>query len=109
MTTPPPCNLCSTSNTTTAVKLDNIIKALIVKSKTEILNGFKQEIKTLKETISVLHERVNQLEATNALLASRCQNLEQKYSNESFDFDYLCREAEERQKTRKFVVISGLP
>ena len=87
------------------------IKSLIENSTAEILKGLRQEVDTLKESISSLHKRVDQLDTANAKLASRCQELQQKCSAalaNKIDFDDVCRETEERWKRRNFIIISGL-
>lgn len=89
------------------------IKALIETSKKEILDGFKQEIDKLNKNISLLQTRVDKLDATNVLLASRCQTLEQKIQHvenqDKMMFEELCGETEERWKRRNFLMVSGLP
>ena len=73
----------------------------------------KDELKSLKEDISVLSSRVDKLEKDNRILLKANEELsKQKKTQQSIDDDQIgsvMREVEQRYLRRKNVIIRGLP
>jgi hypothetical protein len=94
----------------------NDIKSLIESSKTEILSVVKNESDRLKAMIKSFNSRLDEVERKNNLLESRCKTLEEKCTK----YEKMCQqketsdqelidEAMERQRRRKYLIITGLP
>ena len=95
----------------------NDIKVLIESSKTEILDAVKQENDQLRSMIATLTQRLIEMESVNRDLLKKTQSLEEKYKNlesrlqgrEGASSDEeLIREAMERHRRRKYLIVSGL-
>ena len=94
----------------------NDIKSLIESSTTEILSIVKTENEKLKSMIKIFNNRVDEVERKTNLLESKCKDLEEKcirlekmcQQKDTSDQE-LIEEAMERQRRRKFLIISGLP
>lgn len=97
-----------------AISLSDI-KSLIENSKAEILSSVKSENEKLKSMIKTFNKRLDDVERKTELLESRCKILEEnckKYEKlskqrEASDQE-LIEEAMERNRRRKFLIVSGL-
>lgn len=107
----------SVSNSTSITL--NEIKTLIDKSNAEILKTVKDEIQKYGEKFDSLLTRIDEMSKQNEQLESRVRELEQKVAStcmsntpppvqDPFLEENVIREAEERHKRRKYVIISGL-
>ena len=109
--TPTQRTLRSGSNSSNITLQD--IKSLIESKTGEILNEFKKEVVELKEIISLLTKRVDNLDAKNAQLTMQCEFLTRKCQNSEVvnrqQFEDTCREIQERQRRSKYIVVTGIP
>jgi hypothetical protein len=104
------------SNSQHDLTLDNI-KILIENSKAEVIDSLKKivrdELKSLKEDISVLSSRVDKLENDNRLLFRGYEDLsKQAKAHQALDdgqIEEVVREIEQRYLRRENVIIRGLP
>lgn len=95
------------------------IKTLIDSSNAEILKTVKVELQKYGEKFQSLFTRIEELMKQNEQLTSRIEELEQKVDflssgplggeRHPFLEENVLREAEERHKRRKYVIVSGLP
>ena len=76
----------------------------------------KKENAKLENLIVTLNKRLDDLETKNSFLESKCKILEEKCGSFPIDsphmeemFEEVVRETMERQRRRKYLIISGLP
>jgi hypothetical protein len=95
-------------STTQTITLHDI-KTLLDNLKSEL----KLEINKVNDKIEFLLQRANETDAKIDSLEKRCKLLESKQTAKekdgNFDTEEMLREAEERHKRRKFLIISGIP
>lgn len=113
-TNTPPNRRNLRSSIQTDISLENIkimVEAAIEKSKNEIINSLKEELKCLKITVSSLVSRVEKLEEDNKVLFNQHQETLNS-SAASISFDSKCAELLEEMKQRDLrkcnVVIYGV-
>ena len=97
-----------------AISLSDI-KELIETSKSEILDAVKQENDKLRKMIKSLNQRLTEMECANSFLVEksrslekRCDEYERSLERRALSDEDLMREATERHRRRKYLIVSGL-
>lgn len=97
--------LRSKSNPSNAITLSDI-KTLIEKNKDAILESLKDEIEKQTSLISTLVKQVEDLHKKNLNLEQKCNKLEEAMSRMTTS---VLEEANDQQRRRKNLIISGVP
>lgn len=97
--------LRSKSNPSNAITLSDI-KTLIEKNKDAILESLKDEIEKQTSLISTLVKQVEDLHKKNLKLEQKCNKLEEAMSRMTTS---VLEEANDQQRRRKNLIISGVP
>lgn len=94
------------------------IKNLIESSREEILKSVKSEMAKYNEMMQSVLTKVEEITQENSFLTSKVKDLETQVEflsqkqvcvYDGFTTEDVYRELEERQRRRKFVIVSGLP